>query len=280
MTAESPFFKNDEDALRTTTASNAPILYLPSGSTTVRVLPTWKEGAAYFKTFREHYFKVDGQHQYLTCTEDDNCPGCEEVDRLSSLGDEQSLEAADSLDARRKFFFNVVLISEPAGDSQLKKGEVYVMKVPSSVRNAIVKMDRDESGDWYDVTDPFRGVALRITKEGTGKMGTKYSVLPAGARTDLVELLASIGVDKTLEQLHQEMHNLDDVFPPRDYEDAKRLLAKAHRRTQRTQRPATEVPISAPTPAAAPRPVAAPMPPPRPAPAPIAPPPAPKVTEE
>ena len=160
MTAESPFFKNDEEALRTGTASNAPVLYLPSGSTTVRVLPTWKEGAAYFKAFREHYFKVDGQHQYLTCTEDDRCPGCEEVDRLSSLGDEQSLEAADSLDARRKFFFNVVLISDASGDSPLKKGDVCVLKAPSSVRNAIVKMDRDEKlgNEWYLFRGRFKPV--------------------------------------------------------------------------------------------------------------------------
>ena len=49
MSTASPFFDNNEDKLkqeeaRTDTTSTVPTLYLDSGATTVRVLPTWKGG--------------------------------------------------------------------------------------------------------------------------------------------------------------------------------------------------------------------------------------------
>jgi hypothetical protein len=292
MTADSPFFENDQETLqkeanRVDTTGTAATLYLNPGATTVRVLPTWKQGGVYFKEFHEHYLRVDGRSHYLTCPLDDSCAVCEEYERLCDLGDERSMELADEILPRPKFLFNVVLLGAPPSETPLKLGDIYVMKAPVTVKASIVKMDRDEAGSWYDVTSPIHGVNLRITKEGRG-LSTKYQVMPDGARTNLVDYLASIGLNKTLEQIQQEMHNLDDVFPPRSPEDAKRLVGRASRKLQRITRPAQEVPVSAPTPtvsAPAPSvPSSAPVPstatPTSPAPIAQVPPPRPPTTEE
>ena len=193
------------------------------------------------------------------------------------------MELANNMDARPRFLFNVVLLDAPPprqGEPK-KKGEVYVMKAPSTVRSAIVKMDRDEPGGWHDVTSPFHGVNLRITKEGQG-LNTKYHVLPSGARTPIVEYLASVGITKTLDELKAGMHDLDGVFPHRSYEEAKSLVARASRR-RGLARKAEEVPVSAPTTASAPAAVTTPgvVPPipTSPAAAPVAPPPPPRPKE-
>jgi len=267
----SPFYENDRESLRRRADkidehANVPSLFLANGATTLRVLPTWKPGGVYVKEISDHFIRVNNRATFITCTEGSGpCACCEEYDRLISLGDDASLAAAEDLNTRRRSLFNVVFI-QATGDHKYKPGEVYVLKAPITVANDIVRMDVDEAGDWYDVTSVVHGVNLRISRDGQG-VNTRYSVLPAGARTGIVDYLASIGVRKTLDQLFSEMHDLDAAFPPRSYEEVKALIAQANRQ-HRGPRPA-DIPVASPKPPAATVPVQSPgVVPPAPVPAP------------
>lgn len=51
------------------------------------------------------------------------------------------------------------------------------MMVPRSVYQDIIDLYLDEE-DWGDMTDPVEGYDIKITRTGTGKNDTSYSVSP------------------------------------------------------------------------------------------------------
>lgn len=257
----SPFHTNDPEKLKqerekSNTTSNVPVLFLDSGATIVRILPTWEEGGVYFKEYREHYLKVDTKSYFITCSRPDDCAVCDEADRLYDLGDDISMELSSNFNPRRVFLFNVVVLDTPpprVGDP-VEKGKVMVLKAGVTVKNDVVKMDQDAHGGFHDLTDPSHGINVRITKEGKG-LDTEYTTMPYGERVPIVDYLASIGVNKTADQISDEMFDLNLVYPPRDYDEVAGLVARAKVRDRRQVPTSTPVPTPDPKPTPKPAPV-------------------------
>lgn len=261
------FYERNLDALKeeyakdrkeTASSGGTPLLFLKKGITVVRVMPPFSEEGVFFRELWEHSLKVNGKFTSITCARcaepEGPCPLCEEGESLKRSGDETSIQLADDLRPKRKYLFNVIVMSDPEGLSP-DKG-VHVMKCGVKVKKALLDLDQ-EPVVCGDITDIENGVNIRIEKRGD-MLNTEYSVHPVRDRSNIANELAAKDIDINTFQLH----NLFEVLPPKSYEDAKRLVSSIHavsgfpappvakpRLAGAKQEPSVSAPVAMPAPA-------------------------------
>lgn len=213
-----------KDRKEAASSGGVPLLFLKKGITIVRVMPPFSDAGVFFRELWEHSLKVNGKFTTVTCarcaTPEGPCPLCEEGETLKRSGDETNIQLANDLQPKRKYLFNVIVMSDPDGLGP-DKG-VHVMKCGIKVKKAILDLDQ-EPVVCGDVTDIGNGVNIRIEKRGQ-MLDTEYTVHPVRDRSDIAAELAAKGIDINTFQLY----NLFEVLPPREYEEAKRLVSSVH----------------------------------------------------
>jgi hypothetical protein len=157
-------------------------LKLGPGKHRLRFLPPPVGRKTPFKKVNQHFFDVSGEKVVFACPRFEAkkpCPGCQEVARLNATGNPDDREYAKDLRASERFFANVINRAEP------EKG-VQVYQVPWSVHQTLAALakDPDAGGDF---TNPESGNDIFITRAGTGKNDTKYTVFPVKNSTPLAD---------------------------------------------------------------------------------------------
>lgn len=156
-------------------------LKLTPGQHKLRFLPPPVGKRSPFKKVNQHFFEVNGEKVVFVCPRYEikkPCPGCQQVAELSATGNTADRELAKQYRAQERYFANVIDRAAP------EKG-VQVFQVPWNVHQVLIALakDVDAGGDF---THPESGFDILITRTGTGKNDTRYTVFPAKKSSPLL----------------------------------------------------------------------------------------------
>ena len=110
-------------------------------------------------------------------TFDEPCPFMEKFQELKNSDDPDDKALASKLVPRRRYILGVIAYKDTKGKEVDPDKIDKPMMVPRSVYQDIIDLYLDEE-DWGDMTDPVEGYDIKITRTGTGKNDTSYSVSP------------------------------------------------------------------------------------------------------
>jgi hypothetical protein len=160
-----------------TTVVGADFMKLVPGNNKVRFIPPDVEGSP-FVIVNEHFIDTTtGQRVRFTCPrlmEKKPCPACAEADRLKRTGNPIDRDKAWGFYPKLRVYANVIDRENP--------GTPRILAFGKTIWDGLkrIRRDKDEGGDF---TNPNAdGFDVIITREGSGKNDTRYSVRPA--RTD------------------------------------------------------------------------------------------------
>jgi hypothetical protein len=172
--------KEEQEALDQSGGSS--FFKLKPGRNVVRFLPPKVGQRTPFVMVHQHYVQLPGQTNPASF----NCPRvmakrscaiCARVDELRATGNPADYDMAGQLFPKLRIFANIIDRSNPEQGPQ-------VLAFGKQIHDALVKLrtDEDAGGDY---THPQEGFDIIITRTGTGKNDTKYTVNPARASSDL-----------------------------------------------------------------------------------------------
>ena len=149
---------------------------LEVGRNVVRFLPTASPevngGSPFFMVY-QHFINVPGQDTpaIFPCPwrmEKRSCPACNYANMLQRSGNPADARRARDFFPSQRIFANVIDRSNPeAGPRILGFGKTIYEELVN------LRVDEDAGGDF---TDPDTGFDIIITREGTGRMDTRYTV--------------------------------------------------------------------------------------------------------
>lgn len=108
-------------------------------------------------------------------TFDEPCPFMEKYEELKNSHDEDDKELAKKLIPRKRYVIGGVIYDDDKGTKIAYDGQNKGVLIAGSVYQDIIDLylDEDEAGD---MTDPVSGYDIKITRTGSGKFDTSYSV--------------------------------------------------------------------------------------------------------
>lgn len=161
-----------------TTFIKIPFFKLGQGTTKVRVLPGQDPGSVdkdFFVLVYLHY-KVSPTKPTVpvVCAKTTDprnvCPICDYIKELNASEDPNDKRQAEEMGQRMKYAMCVLPLE---GED---RGKVQVFMSPKKVWQKIISLGGDS--DYGDVTHPYEGFDLKLTKSGTGKKNTEYDAVP------------------------------------------------------------------------------------------------------
>jgi hypothetical protein len=173
-------------------------------------MPSYSEKGVWFHEVVEHF--IQGKNRSFVCSQNSagRCPICEHGAGLAAQGNE---EAAKSFKASTRFLINVLVLSDPNGKVSIKDG-VKVMKIPSTVKLALLDLDTDLGGGYGDIINFHTGMNVNVDRTGMG-LTTKYTVKVVPQRTSIVDTIQQEGL--SLDSF--TLHALDQFAPVKSYDD-------------------------------------------------------------
>jgi hypothetical protein len=156
-------------------ASGGQFMKLEVGRNVIRILPPPPGRNTPFVTTYQHFINLPGREPIVfNCPrmmERRQCPACMKADKLRSSANSMDQDAARDFWASRRVFCAVIdRADQDAGPKVLGFGK--------TVHEALVAIRRDEDAGG-DFTDPAHGFDIIVERVGTGKMDTRYKVMPA-----------------------------------------------------------------------------------------------------
>lgn len=108
-------------------------------------------------------------------TFDEPCPFMEKYEELKNSHDEDDKELAKKLIPRKRYVIGGIIYDDDKGTKIAYDGQNKGVLIAGSVYQDIIDLylDEDEAGD---MTDPVSGYDIKITRTGSGKFDTSYSV--------------------------------------------------------------------------------------------------------
>jgi hypothetical protein len=194
--------------------NTAPMLYLRSGTTMLRILPPYSDAGVFFREVIRHRIRVNNRTELFLCPAamaNTTCPICVMGQEYTDSHDEAKMKyASENLRPQTKYLYNVICYSGPANPKNGEMpefGKVYVMEGGVMVHRQIISLDQDPATGWADITNPSSGVNLIIKRTGQG-FDTKYEVNPhGGGRSDIFADLQARQIDPN----SLALINLDEV---------------------------------------------------------------------
>lgn len=170
-------------------------------------------------------------------TFDEPCPFMEKYQELKGSKDEVDQELAKKLAPRRRYIIGGTCYKDEKGKEVDPERICKPILVPRSVYQDIIDLYLDED-DWGDMTDPDEGYDIKITRSGSGKMDTTYSVTACPGKKplnpkyvkemDLEEIIR--GMMKSYDDLEislREFLNEDEYTEGRDIDESFKKKAKS-----------------------------------------------------
>jgi len=153
---------------------------LKVGRNVVRILPPPEGESSVFKVVYQHFLELPGKKGSFMCPRIMNkqhCPICAKADELKASGRKADMEAANDLFARRRVFCSVIDRADEAAGPK-------VLGIGKTVHEPLLDMRRNEDVGG-DFAHPIEGFDIIITRTGTGKNDTKYTVSAARNNSQL-----------------------------------------------------------------------------------------------
>lgn len=154
------------------------------GRNPVRVLSPFEDGSP-FKLVHIHFMEMGSITIPIVCPKrmiNQPCPICEQADKLRTKGDAASYEKAGRYFASRKWYANAINCADPERSLIM----ISVGKEIMDQINGHIKTRREEDPG-FDLSDPYNGVDLIVTRRGTLQEDTEYTVQLRTAKTPMGE---------------------------------------------------------------------------------------------
>ena len=158
-------------------------------------------------------------------TFDEPCPFMEKYEELKQSKDEDDKELAKRLIPRRRYVIGGIIYKDDKGNGVDYDGQNRGVLIAGAVYQDIIDLylDEDEAGD---MTDPVTGYDIKITRSGSGKFDTTYSVrqckpskLDKKYRSELdLEKIVRDQI-KPYDELEEELNKFLNESPDDDDED-------------------------------------------------------------
>lgn len=156
------------------------------GRNPIRVLPPPLGKNSPFVVTYQHALDLPGMSKMLSfnCPRlmaKRPCPVCQEADRLKGTGRQADYDLAGEFFARVRVYTNIIDRTNP------ENGPV-IWAFGKKIHEALtaLRQDKDAGGDFTDPTE--NGFDLIVTRVGTGKNDTKYTVNPARSCSELGDM--------------------------------------------------------------------------------------------
>ena len=159
-------------------------------------------------------------------TFDEPCPFMEKYEELKQSKDDDDKELAKRLIPRRRYVIGGIIYKDDKGNGVDYEGQNRGVLIAGAVYQDIIDLylDEDEAGD---MTDPVTGYDIKITRSGSGKFDTTYSVrqckpskLDKKYRSDLdLEKIVRDQI-KPYDELEEELNKFLNEAPDDEDDDA------------------------------------------------------------
>lgn len=166
-------------------------------------------------------------------TFDEPCPFMEKYLELKDSKDEDDIELAKKLSPKRKFVLAIVGYKDEKGKEIDPDRVDKLCMVPRTAYQDIIDLFLDED-EWGDMTDPIDGYDIKLTRSGSGKNDTSYTVSPCQKKkldkkyTKPVDLEAMVrkqipSYEELEEKLNKFLHLEEDDEDERPKKKKKKL---------------------------------------------------------
>lgn len=217
------------------TAGSNRFMTLAEGKTIVRFLPAMAGMPGPLVEVMQHFVRLPGKEKpvVFACPRSmarEFCPLCARADQYRGSRHKKDQEMARELYSSLRVYANVIdRGDEAAGPKILGFGR--------TIYSDLIKLREDD--DFGDFTHPKSGYDIQITRTGTGRFSTKYTVIPRMPGAPLknmqwVELqpdLSSLVEVPSLEEIEKRLsgEEEDASFNPADFQDERPALPRGQR---------------------------------------------------
>lgn len=167
--------------------SSQAFFVLQPGKNRIRILPPPPGSShVWWKTGRHYEVGPDSRSFVCPAALDRNalCPIHQEIERLKASGDEDDRALAARMDVTIRYLYNVVDLDHP-------EFGIQTASFPVVVHRAIRALIEDEDGEYGDITDPYEGYDLIITRTGEG-LKTRYDVRARRSPSPLPDVILQL----------------------------------------------------------------------------------------
>ena len=158
-------------------------------------------------------------------TFDEPCPFMEKYEELKQSKDEDDKELAKRLIPRRRYVIGGIIYKDDKGNGVDYEGQNRGVLIAGAVYQDIIDLylDEDEAGD---MTDPVTGYDIKITRSGSGKFDTTYSVRQCKSSKLDKKYRSELDLEKIVrdqikpyDELEEELNKFLNEAPDDDEED-------------------------------------------------------------
>lgn len=153
------------------------------------------------------------------------CPFMEKYKELKDSSDEDDRELAKTLVPKRKYVLGGIIYKDDKGREIDPEGIDKGVMVARGVYQDIIDLYLDED-EWGDMTSPTDGYDIKISRSGTGKNDTAYTVSPCQKKKLDKKYQGNIDLEgivraqiKSYEELEEILAKFLNISPEEDEED-------------------------------------------------------------
>ena len=142
------------------------------------------------------------------------CPFMDKYKELKDSSDEDDRELAKTLVPKRKYVLGGIIYKDDKGKEVDPDGIDKGVMVARGVYQDIIDLYLDED-DWGDMTDPEEGYDIKISRSGSGKNDTSYTVSPCQKKKLDNKYRGTIDLEKIVRaqiKSYEELEELLDKF--------------------------------------------------------------------
>ena len=157
--------------------NSGQIIYLKDGQTKrVRILNMGDE-ETFCQEVTQFYLGADIKGVISPSTFNEPCGIQESYDELKSSDEDDDKELAAKFPPRQRWLALCAVYKDEAGKELDEQNSPKFVLLTGGMYQEILDLYLDE-GEWGDMTDPIKGYDLKLSRSGSGKTDTEYSVKP------------------------------------------------------------------------------------------------------
>lgn len=197
------------------------ILFIKEGTTRVRLVSQGPDKEIGMEVI-QFYLGQNLGSITSPATFDEPCPFMDKYQELKNSDDPDDQELAGRLVPKRRYIVGGTVYKDEKGKEVDPDKICKPIQIPRSVYQDIIDLYLDED-DWGDMTDQEDGYDIKITRSGSGKNDTSYSVTACPKRGEInPKYIKPINLEEVIRNQMKSYDELEEVlakFLNEDFEE-------------------------------------------------------------